>query len=59
VFPDPSEQIGFAIPKSSVSINTLSLREIVMAGLFDVSQEIILVTGASQRGDGGRRVLLN
>jgi NAD(P)-dependent dehydrogenase (short-subunit alcohol dehydrogenase family) len=29
-------------------MNALSLREIVMAGLFDVSKETILVTGASQ-----------
>jgi NAD(P)-dependent dehydrogenase (short-subunit alcohol dehydrogenase family) len=30
-------------------MNALLLREIVMAGLFDVSKETILVTGASPR----------
>src|SRR6202158_5257835 len=39
---------GWRSRKSSVSRNALSLREIVMAGLFDVSKETILVTGASQ-----------
>src|SRR5882757_2109940 len=39
---------GLRSRKSSVSRNALSLREIVMAGLFDVSKETILVTGASQ-----------
>src|SRR6202158_389492 len=39
---------GWRSRKSSVSRNALSRRELVMAGLFDVSKEIILVTGASQ-----------
>src|SRR3984893_15483277 len=39
---------GLRSRKSSVSMNALSLRKIVMSGLFDVSKETILVTGASQ-----------
>src|SRR3954468_1100999 len=44
----PVNKSGLRSRKSSVSMNALSLREIVMAGLFDVSKETILVTGASQ-----------
>jgi hypothetical protein len=47
-YPDRGQPNRFAIIKI-VRINTPArLAELVMSGLFDVSKEIILVTGASQ-----------
>jgi hypothetical protein len=47
--PDIGQRNGFAIPKI-VCINELARpsEEFVMPGLFDVSKETILITGASQ-----------
>jgi 3-oxoacyl-[acyl-carrier protein] reductase len=45
--PDKTGYWRFAITKI-VCINTAHFAELVMSGLFDVSKEIILVTGASQ-----------
>src|ERR1700693_2354471 len=42
------QQIGIAIPKIVCINESAILAELVMSGLFDVSKEIILVTGASQ-----------
>jgi NAD(P)-dependent dehydrogenase (short-subunit alcohol dehydrogenase family) len=42
------QQIGIAIPKIVCINESAVLAEFVMPGLFDVSKEIILVTGASQ-----------
>src|ERR1700693_480694 len=42
------QQIGIAIPKIVCINEPAILAEFVMPGLFDVSKEIILVTGASQ-----------
>jgi len=42
------QQIGIAIPKIVCINQSAILAEFVMPGLFDVSKEIILVTGASQ-----------
>src|SRR3954467_12410789 len=38
----------FALAKMSCISESRDLREFVMAGLFDVSKEVVLVTGASQ-----------
>jgi 3-oxoacyl-[acyl-carrier protein] reductase len=49
--PEGADKTGywrFAITKIVCINTTAQLAELVMAGLFDVSQEIILVTGASQ-----------
>jgi 3-oxoacyl-[acyl-carrier protein] reductase len=45
--PDTDRRNRFAIPKI-VCINARSSEEFVMPGLFDVSKETILITGASQ-----------
>jgi hypothetical protein len=42
------QQIGIAIAKIVCINESAILAEFVMPGLFDVSKEIILVTGASQ-----------
>jgi len=50
----------FALAKMSCISESRDLREFVMAGLFDVSKEVVLVTGASQGlGRQFARVLSN